>query len=64
MLRWRYVQPSGNVRHYVNVKDGRAACGLWPDTRVTPWYGNNNKLEVGIVLKLPACKHCIEAVSQ
>lgn len=60
LLRWRFTL-NGDVRHYVNVNDGRAICGLWP-MRQGPqnvWYGNASKLEIDTILRMPACKHCL-----
>jgi len=63
ILRWRYTL-NGDVRHYVNVKDGRALCGLWPwpdaTDRSPMWYGTASKLEYDTITKLPPCKHCLD----
>lgn len=63
ILRWRYTL-YGDVRHYVNVKDGRALCGLWPNPQgTTPmWLGNASKEEIYEIMHMHPCKHCLKAI--
>lgn len=60
LLRWRYMR-AGGVRHYVNVKNGQALCGLYPPHPPRQWFGNADKLEHDTVAAMTPCRDCVQA---